>query len=57
MSSIVPVALMGLAGVLLGGAWSLHRQGAARGSVATLGVLAVVALAGGILWLLPGDSG
>jgi hypothetical protein len=47
---------MGLAGVLLGGAWSLHRQGAARANVALLGVLAAVALAGGILWLLPGDA-
>ena len=56
MSSAVPVALMGLAGVLVGGAWSMHRQGAGRGSVAVFGVLAVAALAGGVLWLLPGDG-
>jgi hypothetical protein len=56
MSSVLPVALMALAGVLVGGAWSMHKQGAARGTVVLLGVLAVVAFAGGILWLLPGDS-
>lgn len=56
MSSALPVALMALAGILVGGAWSLHRQGAARLNVMLLGVLAAVALAGGILWLLPGDN-
>jgi hypothetical protein len=56
VSSALPVALMGLAGVLVGGAWSLHRQGAARGNVVALAALAVVALVGGILWLLPGDN-
>jgi hypothetical protein len=56
VSSVLPVVLMALAGILVGGAWSLHKQGAARGTVALLGVLAAVALAGGILWLLPGEG-
>lgn len=56
MSAVLPVVLMAFAGVLLGGAWSLHRQGAARGNVAVLGVLSAVALIAGILWLLPGDG-
>jgi hypothetical protein len=56
VSSVLPVALMGLAGVLVGGAWSLHRQGAARANVVVLAVLAAAALAGGILWLIPGDG-
>jgi hypothetical protein len=56
MSSILPVALMALAGVLVGGAWSLHKQGAARGAVVMVAALAVVAFAGGILWLLPGNG-
>jgi hypothetical protein len=56
VSAVLPIALMALAGVLVGGAWSLHRQGAARATVAVVGVLAAVALAGGILWLLPGDA-
>jgi hypothetical protein len=56
MSTVLPIALLALAGVLLGGAWSLHRQGAARGTVALLALLAVVALAGGVLWLIPGQT-
>jgi hypothetical protein len=56
VSSILPVALMALAGVLVGGAWSSHRQGAARGSVVLLALLAVLAFAGGILWLIPGEG-
>jgi hypothetical protein len=56
MRTVLPVVLMALAGVLVGGAWSMHKQGAGRGVVALLAVLAVVALAGGILWLLPGDA-
>lgn len=56
MSWILPIALMALAGVLLGGAWSMYRQGASRGSVGLLAVLAALALAGGLLWLLPGDG-
>jgi membrane protein DedA with SNARE-associated domain len=56
VSSVLPVALMALAGVLVGGAWSLHKQGAARGAVVMVAVLALVALAGGILWLIPGDG-
>jgi hypothetical protein len=56
MSSVVPVALMGLAGVLVGGAWSMHRQGAGRGPVVAFGALAAVSLAAGILWLLPGEG-
>lgn len=56
MSSVLPVALMGLAGVLLGGAWSLHRQDAPRGNVVVMLVLALLALAGGVLWLFPGGD-
>jgi hypothetical protein len=56
MRTLLPVALMALAGVLVGGAWSLYRQGAPRANVAVLGVLGAMALAGGILWLLPGDG-
>jgi hypothetical protein len=56
MSSAVPVALMALAGVLVGGAWSVHRQGAGRGPVVVLGALAAVSLAAGVLWLLPEAS-
>ncbi|HTF12818.1 MAG TPA: hypothetical protein VK659_32055 [Asanoa sp.] len=53
MSAIVPILLLALAGILSGGAFSLHKQGASRGAVGFVGVLAVLSLAGGILWLVP----
>lgn len=55
-SAVLPIALCALAGVMIGGAWSLHRQGAARGTVLLVAALGLVALAGGILWLLPGGD-
>lgn len=57
MGSVLPVVLFALAGILVGGAWSVHRQGGSRGMVVALGVLALLALGGGILWLLPGGVG
>lgn len=56
MRSLLPVALFGLAGLLVGGAWTLYRQGAARPAVAVVAVLAVLAVAGGAFWLIPADS-
>ena len=53
MASILPIALFALAGVLVGGAYSTHRQGASRTAVGILAVLAAVALGAGILWLFP----
>ncbi|WP_165440108.1 hypothetical protein [Micromonospora kangleipakensis] len=48
--------LLILAGVLVGGTWSLHKQGAARAAVVVTGVLAALATVGGLLWLLPGEG-
>jgi hypothetical protein len=56
MGAVLPVALFALAGVLIGGAWSMHRQGATRGVIGFVGLLALLAAAGGVLWLLPGDG-
>jgi hypothetical protein len=56
MSSVLPVALFALAGVLAGGAWSLHKQGAARGAIGLVAVLAALAAGGGVLWLIPGEG-
>ncbi|MGN9907100.1 hypothetical protein ACTMTJ_06020 [Phytohabitans sp. LJ34] len=56
MSSVAPVALFALAGVLAGGAWSLHKQGAARAAVGVVAVLAALAAGGGLLWLMPGEG-
>jgi hypothetical protein len=56
VSTVLPVLLIALAGLLLGGAVSTHRQGAGRGVVAILAVLSALAATGGVLWLLPGDG-
>ena len=50
------IVLFILAGILTGGAISLARQGATRFSIGLVTVLAVLAAAGGVAWLLPGDS-
>ncbi|MFI6781759.1 hypothetical protein [Micromonospora sp. NPDC050276] len=56
MGAVLPTLLLILAGVLVGGTWSLHRQGAPKGAVALTALLAVLATVGGVLWLLPGES-
>ncbi|MFG2100440.1 hypothetical protein ACIBXA_07750 [Micromonospora echinaurantiaca] len=53
MGAVLPILLLVLAGVLVGGVVSLHRQGAPRGAVVITALLAVLATAGGVLWLLP----
>jgi hypothetical protein len=56
MRVVLPVALFALAGVLVGGMWSVRRQGAGRGVLVLMGVLALLAAVGGALWLVPGDG-
>ena len=53
MAGVWPVVMLGLAGVLIGGAYSLHRQGAGKVAVGIFGALGVLAGIGGVLWLLP----
>jgi len=53
MGSVLPSLLLILAGVLVGGTWSLHRQGAPRGAVVISGLLAALATVAGVLWVLP----
>ena len=50
---MVPVVLCAAGGILLGGSWSLRSQGAARGAVLVVALLGLLALAAGVLWLLP----
>jgi hypothetical protein len=50
------VVLFVLAGILTGGVISLIRQGATKFSIGVVGVLAVLAAAGGVAWLLPGNG-
>jgi hypothetical protein len=50
------IVLFIVAGFLLGGVIQLVRSGASRFSVILVGVLAALATAGGVAWLLPGDG-
>jgi hypothetical protein len=51
-----PIVLFVVSGILFGGAWSLRSQGAGKPAVAIVVLLAVLALAGGVLWLIPKGS-
>jgi hypothetical protein len=53
---VIAIALFALAGILVGGVVSLVKQGATRFSIGLVAVLAVLAAAGGVAWLLPGES-
>ena len=50
------ILLFALAGILIGGVISLVRQGATKFSIGLVAVLALLALTGGVLWLIPGES-
>jgi hypothetical protein len=56
MNTVIPIALFALAGVLVGGAWSMYKQGAAKGAIGLVAVLAALAVGGGVLWLIPGEG-
>jgi hypothetical protein len=47
-----PIVLFVVAGILVGGVVSLHQQGATRFSIGVVAVLAALAAAGGIAWLV-----
>jgi hypothetical protein len=53
VSAVWPILLLGFAGILVGGAVSLRKQGANPVAVGIVGLLALVAAAGGVLWLIP----
>jgi hypothetical protein len=55
MGGIAPIALFALAGILIGGCWSLYKQGAKRRIIAIVGVFAVLAAAGGVALLMAGQ--
>jgi hypothetical protein len=52
MRSAAPILLLGLAGILVGGAWSLRQQGARWPAVTVVALLAVLAGVAGVLWLV-----
>ena len=43
--------MFAVSGLLVGGAWSLHRQGASMVAVVVVGLAAVLCLVAGVLWL------
>ena len=50
------VVLFIVAGFLVGGVIQLVKSGATKFSIGLVGVLAAIAAAGGVLWLMPGES-
>ena len=50
------IVLFAVAGILIGGVISLVKQGATRFSIGLVAVLCALAAAGGVAWLLPGNS-
>ncbi len=56
MKVVLPVLLFALGGVLAGGAWSMRQQGASRGAIVATVLLALLAVGGGVAWLLPGGG-
>jgi hypothetical protein len=54
--SLLPVLLLGVAGMLVGGVVTLVRQGATRFSIGVVALLATVAAVAGIAWLVPGEG-
>ena len=50
------IALFILAGFLVGGLIQLIRSGATKFSIGLVGALALLSLAAGVAWLIPGDS-
>jgi hypothetical protein len=51
MRTVLPILLLGLSGLLVGGAISLRRQGAGALPIVVVGLLAVVAAVAGVLWM------
>jgi hypothetical protein len=50
------IVLFLIAGFLVGGVVQLVRSGATKFSVGLVGLLAALAAAGGVAWLLPGNG-
>lgn len=56
MNGYLPIVMFGAGGVLLGGALSMRSQGAGRVPMLVVGVLALLAMAGGAFWLIGIES-
>jgi hypothetical protein len=51
MTTVLPILMLGLAGLLIGGAISVRRQGGGSLPVVVLGLLGTVAAVAGIFWM------
>jgi hypothetical protein len=51
VKSMLPVVLIALGGLLIGGVISIRQQGAGKLAQGLLGVLALLSVAGGVLWM------
>jgi hypothetical protein len=56
VNGLIPILLFALAGILLGGTWSLYKQGSHKAVVLVVGVMGLLAAAGGVAWLMPGEA-
>lgn len=56
MSGLIPILLFALAGIMFGGTWSLYKQGSHKAVVLIVGIIGLIAAAGGVAWLMPGDA-
>jgi hypothetical protein len=52
VSAVLPILLLGVAGMFIGGAISVRRQGGSLVPVTVLGLLGALAAAGGVLWMI-----
>jgi hypothetical protein len=52
VKSLLPVLLIVLGGILVGGVISMRQQGAGKVVQGILGALALVSVAGGVLWMV-----
>lgn len=50
-SELIAIILFPIAGGLVGGTWSAYKAGSRRGTI-ILGLLAVIATAAAVLWLI-----
>jgi hypothetical protein len=53
MGGVWPILLLAVAGILTGGAYSVHKQGGSKVAVSLLGGVALVSGLGGFFWFLP----
>jgi hypothetical protein len=52
VKSTLPIVLFGLGGLLLGGVISMRQQGVGKLGQGLVGLIALLSVAGGVLWLI-----